>query len=254
MSPTSSSPTRISAGTAISPRRPLEVGGQQLVVGVLARPAAGARTRVAASRRPAAATRDRRRRGLRCGPSTHIRRLASTASSMSPRSSAASSALAEALDRIRPLCPGSGAPTRTSARDQLRAGEREVERRQPAHRDADHRDRAEGERLDQPREVGGVGVGLGRDRRAPEAAQVAADRPVRARERPPLRLPHAAVADALVDEQHRRALAGDLVEELQPAGRLRRGRQRSRRGRQDRRHARGAGGRSRAAERSHGRA
>ena len=52
------------------------------------------------------------------------------------------------------------------------------------------------------------------DRRVPEAAQVEANGPVRAGERLPLRLPHAAVADRLVDEHDGRSLTRLLPVEV----------------------------------------
>ena len=50
----------------------------------------------------------------------------------------------------------------------------------------------------------------GLERRAPEAAQVQAQRAVLARERVPLRIPHPRVADAGVDQHDRGAAAGEL--------------------------------------------
>ena len=128
--------------------------------------------------------------------------------------------LGERAQLGRGLAAGQRGPGDHQPGDEVGARERQVERDQAAERGADHGCRAEREAVEQLGEVPGGGVGLGQDRRAPEAAQVAADDGVRGRVgiHTPLGVPHAAVAGTRVDEEQRRAVARGLVPELQARG------------------------------------
>ena len=99
-------------------------------------------------------------------------------------------------------------------RDELRTGDGDVERDRAAERDADESGGRERQALHQADQVAGVRERAAGRRRLTEAAHVVADRPMHRRKGRPLGLPHAAVGDALVDEDDRRAFARDLVVQL----------------------------------------
>jgi hypothetical protein len=98
--------------------------------------------------------------------------------------------------------------------DQVAACDGDLERHATAVGGGHQRDRPGSQPLQEGDEVPAVRVGLGRQGRAPKAAQVQADRPVGRREGPPLRIPHAAVADPGVDKDDRGTLARDVDVEV----------------------------------------
>ena len=179
------------------------------------RPAAAARTRGAASRPPGARRPGSTSSGERRGPSTHMRRLTSTAASRSPRSRAASSSAQPAWVSAENSWPRRPDPTSTSAETSSGPCDGDLERdaRRPARR---RRERpAPSARLSiRPTRSRACENEPRRDRRLAEAAHVVADRPMHRRKGRPLGLPHPAVGDALVDEDDRRAFARDLVVQL----------------------------------------
>ena len=152
--------------------------------------------------------------GLRPGPSTHIRRFTSTAASRSPRFDRRSLLGPAGLCLLRPVVAGQAGAHEHERGDELRPGNGDLERHAPSQRHADERGRAQLEPFEQPDEVTRVRERARRDRRLAEAAHVVANRPVQRRKRRPLRLPHPAVRDALVDEDDRWPLARDLVVQL----------------------------------------
>ena len=203
MSGTSSSPTRTSVGR-VDLAEPLAPGRRTSgsSSAVVARRAAAARTRAAASRRrvpaPAGSTSS--------GAAAAGRRPRCAGSPRPPRrgrraSSAASSA--------RPSAPSS--PPTSRARAARRRRGRALERARgvrgrPRARRGRRARRRRAPRAPSPccsssvDQVTGVREAARLERRAAEAAQVVAQRPaVNARERLPLRVPHAAVADPFVD-------------------------------------------------------
>ena len=179
---------------------------------LLAHRHAGARARAAASRR-----RVRRTAGSTSSGCAAARRPTCAGSPRPPRrgrraSSAASSSPQAPASPATTRGRAGPAPTSTSARDELRARERDLERDAAAERHADERGRARARArssmLDQVagvREACPARAASGRSR----AGRAGATRK-RLRVPLPLRIPHAAVADPLVDEHERGPFAGDL--------------------------------------------
>jgi hypothetical protein len=98
--------------------------------------------------------------------------------------------------------------------DQVGACHGDLEGHAAARGGGHQRHRSGSQPLQERDQVPAIRIRLGRQRRAPEATQVQADRLVGRRERRPLRLPHAAVADPGVDEDDRGTLARNVDVEL----------------------------------------
>jgi hypothetical protein len=92
--------------------------------------------------------------------------------------------------------------------------ESQIERVAPGHGNGDEHGACHAQVIHQPPNVLPMAETAGDHLRLAEAAQVGGDDAVRARELADLVFPHAAVADAGMEQEQRRAVAGAAIEEL----------------------------------------
>jgi len=110
--------------------------------------------------------------------------------------------------------PGSPGSDEHAALDQVGPGQRHLEGDASPERHTDQRSGSQLQPVKQLDDIASVRIGLRRERCLAETSQIASYGSVDPWECPPLRLPHAAVTDAFVDQENGRTLACHLMPEL----------------------------------------